>query len=86
MSKEFCYHNGKYTLDKNDKCCKCRLPLKKGIKGIRIPLKPREDEDVSIRKIVRCEDPMVCLRGCSVHEQTCKNPIYGNKLKPKEDE
>ena len=34
-------------------------------------------EDVSVRKIVRCEDPMVCLRGCSVHEQTCKHPIYG---------
>lgn len=32
--------------------------------------------DVSVRKIVRCEDPMVCLRGCSVHEQTCKHPIY----------
>ncbi len=31
---------------------------------------------VSDRKIVRCEDPMVCLRGCSVHEQTCKDPIY----------
>jgi len=31
---------------------------------------------VSIRKIVKCEDPMVCLRGCSVHEQTCKHPIY----------
>ena len=31
---------------------------------------------VSERKIVRCEDPMVCLRGCSVHEQTCKHPIY----------
>ena len=27
-------------------------------------------------KIIRCEDPMVCLRGCSVHEQTCKHPIY----------
>ena len=31
---------------------------------------------VSDRKIVRCKDPMVCLRGCSVHEQTCKHPIY----------
>ena len=31
---------------------------------------------VSERKIVRCEDPMVCLRGCSVQEQTCKHPIY----------
>jgi len=31
---------------------------------------------VSVRKIVRCEDPMVCLRGCSVHKQTCKHPIY----------
>lgn len=31
---------------------------------------------VSERKIVRCEDPMICLRGCSVHEQTCKHPIY----------
>jgi len=31
---------------------------------------------VSERKIVRCEDPMVCLRGCSVHEQTCEHPIY----------
>jgi hypothetical protein len=31
---------------------------------------------VSERKIVRCEDPMVCLRGCSVHEQTCRHPIY----------
>jgi hypothetical protein len=30
----------------------------------------------SERKIVRCEDPMVCLRGCSVHEQTCRHPIY----------
>jgi hypothetical protein len=39
----------------------------------------KEDEDVSIRKIVRCEDPMVCLRGCSVHEQTCKHPIYENQ-------
>ena len=31
---------------------------------------------VSVRKIVRCEDPMICLRGCSVHKQTCKHPIY----------
>jgi hypothetical protein len=31
---------------------------------------------VSYPKIVRCKDPMVCLRGCSVHEQTCKHPIY----------
>ena len=31
---------------------------------------------VSERKIVRCEDPMVCLRGCGVHEQTCRHPIY----------
>lgn len=31
---------------------------------------------VSARKIVKCKDPMVCLRGCSVHEQTCKHPIY----------
>ena len=30
---------------------------------------------VSYPKIVRCKDPMVCLRGCSVHEQTCKHPI-----------
>jgi len=36
-----------------------------------------QNKDVSVRKIVRCEDPMVCLRGCSVHEQTCKHPIYG---------
>ena len=43
MSKEFCHHNGKYTLDKDNKCCKCRLPLKKGIKGIRLSLKPKED-------------------------------------------
>jgi len=28
MNEEFCYHNGKYTLDKDDKCCKCGLPLK----------------------------------------------------------
>jgi len=39
------------------------------IKALNIPV-------VSERKIVRCEDPMVCLRGCSVHEQTCKHPIY----------
>ena len=42
-----------------------------------------EDEDVNVRKIVRCEDPMVCLRGCSVHEQTCKHPIYENQIKTK---
>ncbi len=46
-------------------------------------LKPKEDEDVSVRKIVRCEDPMVCLRGCSVHEQTCRHPIYENQTKTK---
>ena len=40
--KEFCHHNGKYTLDKDNKCCKCGLPLKKGIKGIRLPLKPKQ--------------------------------------------
>jgi len=31
---------------------------------------------VSERKIVRCKDPMVCLRGCSVQEQTSRHPIY----------
>jgi len=45
MSEEFCQHNGKYTLDKDNKCCKCRLPLKKGIKGIRLPLNPNKDDD-----------------------------------------
>ncbi len=44
MSEEFCQHNGKYTLDKDNKCCKCRLPLKKGIKGIRLPLNQNKDE------------------------------------------
>ena len=41
MNKEFCYHNGKYNLDKNNKCCKCGLPLKKGIKGVRLLLKTK---------------------------------------------
>jgi len=27
-------------------------------------------------EISKCEDPMVCLRGCSVREGTCKQPIY----------
>jgi len=40
-----------------------------GIEQLTIPV-------VSVRKIVRCEDPMICLRGCSVHKQTCKHPIY----------
>ncbi len=44
-------------------------------------VKKYEQEQLNIpvvneRKIVRCEDPMVCLRGCSVHEQTCRHPIY----------
>ena len=45
------------------------VTLKKEIKALTIPV-------VSVRKIVRCEDPMICLRGCSVHKQTCKHPIY----------
>ena len=49
MSEEFCQHNGKYTLNKDDKCCKCKLPLKKSIKGIRLPLNQNK-EDESIRK------------------------------------
>ena len=44
MSKEVCQHNGKYTLNKDNKCCKCRLPLKKSIKGIRLPIKPKQSE------------------------------------------
>ena len=33
-------------------------------------------ETTDTKRIVRCKDPMVCLRGCYVHDQTCKHPIY----------
>ena len=56
MKQKFCHHNGKYTLDKDDKCCKCGLPLLPGIKGIRIPLNQREMTKIKIEAEFEIKD------------------------------
>lgn len=47
-------------------------------------------EDVLVEYAVngKCEDPMVCLRGCHVHDGTCKHLLYRKdilKINPKDD-
>lgn len=54
-------------------CGKHNLKLKK--KEIN-RVSTRYVNEVCGRRVVACEDPMVCLRGCSVDDQTCKHPIY----------